>query len=533
MKEECERLGELLDAYLERLRQGDAPAQEAYADANPEFREELLAALPLLVDVEHVGISHDTPQRAYYPPPDFSGSDFRILRRIGGGGMGIVYEAHQISLDRKVAVKVLSPACPMDDVALHRLENEARVIAQLYHPNIVKVFTAGRQDGTFFYAMELLPGSDLACQPPSGPREIARIGRDAARALAYAHGCGVMHCDVKPSNLFLDADGILKIGDFGLALQAEGCGTSLSTRDGTPRYMAPERLLQKQMDFSSDQYSLGATLYEFIAGRPLRSDIRHAHLKFPDGTDRDLAAIIRKSLARDPSERYASMSDLADDLARYLDRRPVLAAPPSPARRFLLWFRRDPFRASACLLAILCGIGFVLTLAFGIVHSRKAAELARVNAQKANNALTTVFKHIANQPPDPNDSKLLDALLPYFEDLSDEAQLSHDDRTTAYRLLVRYAIHAGKHELAEKLLHRLIELDAHDITYRTRLAFVIQQQGRKEEADAIWNEISTRFSEEGTPDERAAAARALANVGAVPIAANRKRALGILRGVLS
>jgi len=230
--EEQDRFGELLDAYLEAVRSGKASSPEAFAAANPDLEDELRAVLPLLVDMEHVAQAGGDQPLAV-PPPDFSGTDFQLLRRIGGGGMGVVYEALQTSLNRKVAVKILSPARPVEDEALNRLQNEARVIAQLYHPNIVKVYTAGHLGGSFFYAMELLDGTDLARMPPTAPREIAKVGLDAARALAYAHGCGVLHCDVKPSNLFRGADGVLKIGDFGLALSTNECGGHTSSRDGT------------------------------------------------------------------------------------------------------------------------------------------------------------------------------------------------------------------------------------------------------------------------------------------------------------
>ena len=127
--------------------------------------DELRESLPLLLEMERIGASYDAPTMSEETVPDFSGTDFRIIRRIGSGGMGVVYEALQLSLDRKVALKMLSPARPVEDNAIKRLENEVRIIAQLYHPNIVKVHTAGHVGGTFYYAMELLSGTDLASNP--------------------------------------------------------------------------------------------------------------------------------------------------------------------------------------------------------------------------------------------------------------------------------------------------------------------------------------------------------------------------------
>jgi len=541
MSDDQDTFSELLEAYLEKIRSGNAPAPEDYAAQHPAFAAELQATLPILLDIEHIGNSRDEPQSPNMPLPDFSGTDFRLLRKIGSGGMGVVYEALQVSLDRKVAIKVLSPTRPVEDVALNRLENEARIIAQLYHPNIVKVFTAGHLGGSFFYAMELLGGTDLSRHPPTTPHEIAKVGLEAARALAYAHGCGVLHCDVKPSNIFLGADGILKIGDFGLALSAEECGNT-SVRDGTLRYMAPERLAQKQIDFASDQYSLGATLYEFIARQPLHGEtdmprllysVRHPQIRFPKGYDPDLSAVIMKSLSVDPSDRYPSLSDFADDLQRYLDHRPVLAAQPSSARRLLLWAKRDPIRATACAFAIVCAFGFTATLAVGLVNTRRAMERARKNASTANNALQVVFRHVAKQPPSPADAQLLDELLPYHENISNDAQLTSSARATVYDTLVRCALRSGKYDLAEKFLRNLIALRGYDANCQSHLAFSLQRQGRKQEADAIWNELATRFATHGSPDDQAVAARALINVADDASSPNYRLAFDILKHVLS
>lgn len=542
MTEETDKLGDLLDDYLEKVRSGSAPAPDAYADAHPEVADELRATLPLLLEMEQVGLARDAQQPSDMSPPDFSGTDFRLMDKIGGGGMGVVYKALQVSLNRLVAVKILSPTRPVEDAALRRLENEARVIAQLYHPNIVKVHTAGHLGGTFFYAMELLQGTDLARTPPTGQRQIARIGLDAARALAYAHKCGVMHCDVKPSNLFLDADGTLKIGDFGLALSAVEHSGSAVSLDGTLRYMAPERLSRKPIDFASDQYSLGSTLYEFLARKSLRHEtdparlyreIRQPHVQPPPDCDSDLSAIVMKCLSYDPADRYPSMSDLADDLERYLRKRPVHAARPSVLRRVLLWTRRDPIRATACLFALVCAVGFMFSLMIGLVNTRRAMEHVRASARTAHKALNTVFRHVAHQPPTPDDAKLLDELLPYYESLSTDAQVQDTDRTTAYKTLVGCALHIGKYELAEKFLRNLLEINANDVDSLSHLAYVIQRQGRRQEAESIWNDIITRYSESGSPDDQVQTARALINVADDTASPNFRSAFEILRRVLS
>ena len=541
MSDTPDNFSELLDAYLDGFRKGTVPPPEAFADQHPDCAAELRETLPILLEMERIGNMRDAAQPTEVSPPDFSGTDFRLLRKIGSGGMGVVYEALQVSLRRKVAIKILSPARTVEDTALNRLENEARVIAQLYHPNIVKVYTAGHQGGTFFYAMELLDSADLARQPPTDPREIAQVGVDAARALAYAHGCGVLHCDIKPSNIFRGTDGILKIGDFGLALSAEECGEATSVRDGTLRYMAPERLAEKRIDFASDQYSLGATLYEFLAKQPLRhgttpsllaQEIQNPQVRFPSGCDPDLAAIIAKSLSSDPSGRYPSMSDFADDLQRFLNHRPVLASRPSALHRLLLWTRRDPVRATACAFTLVCAVGFMISLVIGLVNTRRAMEQARKNAMTANNALQVVFRHVARQPPSPSDASLLKEILPYYENLSDDAQLTDAGRAVVYESLVRCAMRIGRYDLAEKLQRQLMALGENDADGQSRLAVAVQRQGRKEEAASIWNAIATRFSHGGTPDEQAVAARALISTADDMSSPNCKLAFDILRRVL-
>lgn len=533
MNDSHDTLDELISDYLEKAQSGTAPSPEAYAAAHPAFAAELRASLPLVLEMECVGASHDAPDASEVPVPDFSGTDFRIVRKIGSGGMGVVYEALQVSLNRKVALKMLSPARLVEDDSIRRLENEARIIAQLYHPNIIKVHAAGHVGGTFFYAMELLSGTDLASNPPATPQETARIGLEAARALAYAHGCGVLHCDIKPSNLFRDADGVLKIGDFGLAFSLEDlASSSTSPRDGTRRYMAPERLARKKMDFASDQYALGATLYEFLAKRPLDQDSSEHRPAFPRGVDSDLRAIIAKSLAEDPAKRYPSMADMADDLANYLDHRPVAAARPSPLRRVLLWARRDAFRAAACLFAAVCAAGFVIALVVGFVRTHHAMVRARTNAQVANDALGVVFRHVADQPPSPHDAQLLKELLPYYESLVDDAQMPDTDRSAVYDILSKCALRCGKYELAERILRQAVACGGYDADEQSRLAIAIQRQGRKQEADAIWNEIAAKLESGDTPDERAVAARALINASDNPASPNCKRAFDIIARIL-
>ena len=201
--------------------------------------------------------------------------DFRLGREIGRGGIGVVYEARQISLGRRVAVKVLPPASLLDPRQLRRFEIEAQAAAALQHPNIVPVFAYGTERGVPFFAMRLIDGRNLAevvaraaaQRNGSGlpPREVAELGRQAAEALDYAHRNDVLHRDIKPSNLLVDAHQRLWIADFGLArIRGDSDLTASGDVLGTLRYLSPEQAKGRReaVDGRSDVYALGATLFE-------------------------------------------------------------------------------------------------------------------------------------------------------------------------------------------------------------------------------------------------------------------------------
>lgn len=302
--------------------------------------------------------------------PDLSGTDFAPLAEIGRGGMGVVYEAKQISLDRSVAVKLLSPHYADDASFQSRFVAEARLVARLHHPNIVDIYAAGAANGHIFFSMELISGKTAQNHTFSSLVEVVQLGATVADALAYAHACGVVHRDVKPSNIFLESSGVPKLGDFGLACLVGGEMTSAGTR----KYMAPECANGETATQQSDQYALGATLLElaapFLGNKP----------------NRDLSAILDKATCSLPDARYSDMGVFASDLRRFLAGEPVTARPPSMARRIGLWSRRNP---SACLGAVCAAIGlvgFIAALTVGYVHTHQAlaeTERARAETQQA------------------------------------------------------------------------------------------------------------------------------------------------------
>ena len=287
--------------------------------------------------------------------------DFEPVSLLGIGGMGAVYVARQISLGRDVAVKVVP--------SRGTLPEEARTVAQLHHPNIVQVYSAGGDAEAAWFAMELVNGDSADRHKFSSIEDVARLGIAAAEALAYAHRCGILHRDVKPSNIFVGESGMVKLGDFGLSCLAS---KGVKDKSGTERYMAPEVLNGDGASEASDQYSLGVTLRELAEriGPP----------------SSDFAAICAKAAAHDPLDRYERVDALLADLHRFLAREPVVANPPSPLRRFRLFARRNPLAASGIVATAFLLAAFVAALAVGYVRTTRAlaeTERARAETEKA------------------------------------------------------------------------------------------------------------------------------------------------------
>jgi len=331
----------------------------------------------LAAELDELGENENASLPAFPSVPDFEPATL-----LGSGGMGAVYVARQISLGRDVAVKVV-----LADDTTAPLPDEARTVAQLHHPNIVQVFSAGRDDGTAWFAMELVKGESADKRTFSSAEEVARLGVAVAEALAYAHRCGILHRDVKPSNIFVGEGGMVKLGDFGLACLASD---GVMDKSGTKRYMAPEILDGGEATEASDQYSLGVTLRELV-GRLSRPNDSGGSQSFaatdaPKCIPPDFAAICAKATVQPPSSRYESVEALLADLRRFLAHQPVTANPPSPLRRFRLFARRNPLAAFGIVAAVFCLAAFVAALAVGYVRTTRAlaeTERARVQTEKA------------------------------------------------------------------------------------------------------------------------------------------------------
>jgi tetratricopeptide (TPR) repeat protein/tRNA A-37 threonylcarbamoyl transferase component Bud32 len=367
---------------------------------------------------------------------------YTIIREIGRGGMGVVYEADDERLSRRVALKILSGPALYDASQIRRFELEARAAARLHHTNIVPVFGVGQQDGHPFYVMQYIEGAGLDAVPAELRRlrqaaakatrpehdavndfkKVARIGLQVAEAMDHANRMGVLHRDIKPSNLLLDTKGNVWVADFGLAKTTDaGDVTQTGQLVGTLRYMAPERF-QGQCDARSDVYSLGLTLYELVALRPafeesdrykLIEQIRReepARLKkLAPKVPHDLETIIHKAIALDPARRYATAGALADDLRRLLDGRPILARRASRPQRVVLWCRRNPWVA-----------GFLAVLAIGATTAGVMAYVATQSARAARTAEAATRKEWGRAERETSKARQSEAetraVLDFFQD---------------------------------------------------------------------------------------------------------------------
>ncbi len=438
--------------YMAMIESGNAPTLDQFCLEYPDLAEELRPCLAGLVLIEQ-GFGKGRPSDPVAIPRDpisdlempAALGDFRIVREIGRGGMGIVYEAQQLSLGRRVALKVLSFASGLDPVRLQRFRNEAQAAAQLHHSHIVPVYAVGADRGVHYFAMQFIDGRSLAqvieslrqtkTSPGMKERGVAddgsnpstrdafdldatksmnsRSGRDrhyrsvakmmiqAASGLAHAHLYGVVHRDIKPANLMLDPVGNIWITDFGLAqIQTDSNLTRSGDLLGTLRYMSPEQSSggRTPMDHRTDIYSLGITLYEMLTLQPaitgtgyqeIVNQIAEEDPPSPRSIDPniplELEIITRKAIAKNPVDRYETASMMAEDLQRWLDDKPILAKPPTWYHRIAKWRRRhSSLVAVATVFAAFACLGLLVTTVVVIREQLKTASaLTKEKQQRA------------------------------------------------------------------------------------------------------------------------------------------------------
>jgi WD40 repeat protein/tRNA A-37 threonylcarbamoyl transferase component Bud32 len=411
----------------ERVARGENPVVDRSENLNAGASETLQRLLPTIRLLSELAGEEATDVRPawFARPPDVLG-DFQLGREIGRGGIGVVYEARQISLGRRVAVKVLPPASLLDHRQLRRFEIEAQAAASLQHPNIVPVFAYGSERGVPYFAMRLIDGRNLAevvgeLRDRRGyglpPREVAELGRQAAEALDYAHRNEVLHRDIKPSNFLIDADHRLWIADFGLArIRNDSDLTASGDIIGTLRYLSPEQAKGRHaaVDGRSDVYGLGATLYELLTLRQVFAGVDRAEILIRIVSDEprfsreldaaiplDLRTIVLKALAKDPADRYATAGDLATDLTLFLANQPIRARPAALVPRGIKWARRHwRGMAAAGLLIGLMLVGVAAAALWSnsrlrAVNERLESEIDRAdrNARQARIHAETSERH--------------------------------------------------------------------------------------------------------------------------------------------
>jgi WD40 repeat protein len=318
--------------------------------------------------------------------------DYELLEEIGRGGMGVVFKARQLSLNRTVAVKILLAGPLAGGQRLERFRAEAEAVAQLQHPNIVAIYGVGEFKGAPFFSMEYVPGrtlAELVAQRPLSAEVAARYVRTIAEAIQYAHEHGIVHRDLKPSNVLMDSSGRLRITDFGLAKRLPSSSDSKLAPHhssitltgqvlGSPSYLAPEQAAQRHGTIgpACDIYALGAILFHLLTGRPpflsetLEGTLLQVLTTEPVGArrlnpavPRDLETICSKCLQKDASRRYASARALAEDLGRFLDHRPIVARPVGAIEKLWRWCQRRPALATILVLLHLsfaAGLGGIL-----------------------------------------------------------------------------------------------------------------------------------------------------------------------------
>jgi tetratricopeptide (TPR) repeat protein len=393
---------------LLREESGDTPRLPEYLERFPRFEAELRRLFDVHLALESDSLDDGLPPTKVAPDmdaPSAVGSEpgplagYEVMTELGRGGMGVVYKARHLRLNRLVALKMIlagSYAGPRD---LARLRGEAEAVARLQHPNITQIYAIEEQDGQPFLALELVEGvslnQHLAGQPVSFARAAA-LAETLARAVQYAHQRGVVHRDLKPGNVLLTADGAPKITDFGLAklLDSHTGPTATEALLGTPNYMAPEqaRGRGKEIGPAADIYSLGAILYELLTGQPpfrggtlletldqVRTREPRSPRRLRPGLPRDLETICMKCLEKDPARRYRRAEDLAEDLRRFLNHEPIAARPAPWWRRVAKWAHRRPAAAILVALALTLLVGLPASFLWDRVQ--EAARLARLREQ--------------------------------------------------------------------------------------------------------------------------------------------------------
>ena len=576
----------LVESVTHRLQSGEAIDERQLAREYPQWSADLRSLLPTLRGLAELkgmaeSLTPRTSEVVSREPGRLLGA-YRIIREIGRGGMGVVYEAEQRALGRRVAIKILPLAAAIDPRTAERFQLEARVIGLLQHPRIVSIYEVGRVEEIPYYSMQYvdggsladllaeLRGSDRSLQPtsldrssslveglvsgcesttleglstglstatteaepdkasprriietPAYYRAVARLGVHVAEALGYAHSQGVIHRDIKPANLLLDRSGSVWVADFGMAdIQGDAGLTMTGDLPGTLRYMSPEQAQGKRalVDRRTDVYSLGATLYELLTLNRLvhGTDRQEIFRGIIDGEPTpirrlnpaipiDLAKVVAKSISREPSGRYETAEQFADDLKRFLNGLPIQARPIGRLARTARWARRNPIpstlAASLCL-ALILGFAGVTWSWREAVRERGLHEAAETEAreqaaiaQSINRFLLEKVLGKASPENNPDSANL--TLLEVLDQAASDVGTSFpgQPRTEAeIRLTVGRAYHGlGQYSKSESHLRIASQLFRQEmgetgvgtLESDSELGHILSHQGRFEEAERL------------------------------------------------
>jgi len=420
-----DRVNEAIAAYLDAVERGEPPDRDKFladhADLAAEWNTFLASRSQSRMATLHVAPGSTSQSRAPDSRPKQYASDpneatvtfqqrdipaarkvlqnfgdYELMQEIARGGMGVVYKARQVTLNRVVAVKMILGGQLAGPKDVQRFHTEAEAAAQLDHPGIVPIYEVGEQDGQHYFSMGFVEGQSLAkrvAEVPLEPRAAAEIVKTVAEAVQYAHARGVIHRDLKPGNILLDKEGKPRVTDFGLAKLTESGSDLTGTGQvlGTPSYMPPEQAAGKieQIGPLADVYSLGAILYCLLTGRPpfqaaspmdtllqvLEQEpvpLRELNPKIP----RDLETIAIKCLEKGPARRYQSAQEVAKELQRFLTSEPIVARPISVIERGWRWCKRRPLIPSV-VIAILS-----ISIVAGLVFRHMAAVQRQQSLQR-------------------------------------------------------------------------------------------------------------------------------------------------------
>lgn len=419
------RLDHAFQEWLQKWRAEDASRLEDFLAEQPKHLRDELRAMVEDYEILREAVGEEVPS--------FSAGrilgDYRLIRELGRGGMGAVWEADQLSLNRRVALKLLKPQFNFSPLQLQRFHREAMAGGRLQHVSIVQTYAIGESDGVNWIAQELVPGGctmadsiaavrDRKILPGDYYPEVARLFIQISDALEHAHRQGVIHRDLKPDNILMNGEDMAKVADFGLAQIEDDLGLSRSGEYlGTPYYMSPEQATtnRMKMDHRSDVFSLGATLYEALTmTRAFEGDTSHQvfqkilmvdppdPIKLRSRVPRDLAVICGKCLEKNPDRRYGSMAELSEDLRRHLHNQPILARPPGALQRVAKFARRHPVISISGSIATAALVAISI-LATDLAHQRDLKEDALQVAKEESRTALRVSDYLlslflANNP---------------------------------------------------------------------------------------------------------------------------------------